>query len=409
MSDSFTETSEEDYKDQFYKNHSSLIYKQVDENHDHFYNQINNKILSNIPLSETDNKHLVTILFKTLVKLINFKEDLTNNLVSNITNILTEYNSPKDVSIILTEGKSALREYVSSSENHSEEFKNICYNIDYILKLYQTQSKEETFLCKYNQSIYNPIFCNYKDYCKDCNKGSIRSDENEKYEYCRNCDTCNTFRDYDKKAKILEAKNLYIKDKYPKDNLKTTRALVTNDKTPVNTIVNNNIINNTMNINNIIVKGDVIMNFVITQDRYYQVMITQPDGLKDISQLKYVFICLMCGIKGKDLFPDEKHSTAKTFNVNSATYSINYKDDIPYLHGLIRYKTCNGSTTVTINKLKNINKAVNSLKKTIIDVRSINLWENEKHKYDVNDIKQVIDEINQTQSYGSTLEDFLKS
>lgn len=264
------------------------------------------------------------------------------------------------------------------------------------LILVDKHSNISNYVYESEDIVYQPLYtCYHKDYCEECNN---YNEENITSYNCNECAVCIELRNADKKEKISKAKNIYMNNKYPKEYKYDTP----DEKLSIKTIVNNNIINNTMNINNIIVK-DLTINFIMTHDRYYEIMITQPDGLKDISQLKYVFIYLMCGIRGKDIFPDEKYSTAKTFNVDSALYSIKYSDDIPYLHGLIRYKTCNSSTTVTVNKLKNINKAVSPLKKTIIEVKSINLWQDEKHKYDVNDIKKVINNINESSSYGSTL------
>ena len=119
----------------------------------------------------------------------------------------------------------------------------------------------------------------------------------------------------------------------------------------------------------------------------------------------------MCGSTAKKIYPDEKkYSTSVTFPVNAALYSIKYNNNMPYIHGLLKYKICkNDKATITTNKLLNINKSINSSKKTMIEVNPISTWENKKHHYLINDIIFIIKNINECVSHGSLADNFYNS
>jgi hypothetical protein len=204
---------------------------------------------------------------------------------------------------------------------------------------------------------------------------------------------CNFLRKEDDKKLIKEAKILY------------------NNRNKINDYVTPHINTQEQKLNTLEQSRNSIINYVFTLDKYYEVIINPGNDMKKdvIDHLKHVFIDLMCGSFAKNFFPNEKkYSSSVIFPVSAALYSIKFNNNIPYIHGFLRYKTNkNDIATMTINKLIHINKTIKSNKKTIIEVKNIDLWEDKKHHYSFNAIDLIIKNINESVSYGSTLNDFL--
>lgn len=255
--------------------------------------------------------------------------------------------------------------------------------------------------------------CKYNS-CEHCHSENIKSME-QQFIYCNDCVYCKHIKKLQDDEIKSKAEEFFCQNMSTFKNNHVKKSLLYINK---DNIINKAIVteNNIITITNNIAKADIIINgnvtvnnFIITQDKYYEVFISQPDGLKNIEQIKHVFIYLMCGANGKLIFPGENCSNSITFNIDSALYSIKYKDDTPYLHGLIRYKPCDKSTTISANKLKNINRATNPLKKTNIIVNTVDFLNGEKYKYNKDDIKNIVNNVITEKYYGSTLDDFIRT
>lgn len=252
--------------------------------------------------------------------------------------------------------------------------------------------------------------CKYNS-CEHCHSKNIKSME-QQFILCNNCVYCKHIKKLKDDEIKSKAEEFFCQNISTLKNQIIKKSWSTDKDIKNESVIMNNVINITNNIEKteIIINGNIrINNFIITQDKYFEVYISQPDGLKDIEQIKHVFIYLMCGANGKIIFPEENCSNSKTFTIDSAIYSIKYKEDYPYLHGFIRYKPCDKSTTITANKLKNINRATNPVKKTNIIVNTLEFLNGEKYKYNKDDIKNIVNNVMTNKYYGSTVDDFIKT
>jgi hypothetical protein len=370
-----------DYKQEFYEKESSLIYKEENVNYEKYIDLINYKKSKNLDFTIPELNIIVIILFKSLKQLNNFKNDISNNLIENLQMLNKEH---KDVNVIIREQKLLIKNYNNQNENCTIELNSLYEYIDYIFTKLDNNDLEKYEIKDYI-SLYTDICCIYKEYCQDCREGSTRNDDNTKYNFCDECHVCVMLRDCRRKEKSKEAKDLWM-EKNSKSKKKT--------KTQNHIVINNNIS---------ITNNSIINNYIITTDRFFEITISD----NTVEQLKNIFIWRMCGVKGKDIFPGEKYSLSKTFNVVAASYCIKYIEEKPILHGLIRYSSCNNDTTVTENKLQKLIKSDNPVKKATIHARKLKLWEEDKHKYEIDDIKNVYNQIKEYNHYGSDIKNFL--
>jgi hypothetical protein len=181
----------------------------------------------------------------------------------------------------------------------------------------------------------------------------------------------------------------------------------TNTTNTTNTI-NNTIINiNYQNNNNIIINN----NFVLTKDRFYFVSFYTFGDTRneEITRLKYIFTNLMCGQDGKRLFPDElTHSSATTFTVDAALYSIDTESTRPMLNGLLRFKYIKNKSHITPKRLMETNRLTNETVIINTQVTPINIWENKKHHFSKEHITNALENIKKYDYYGSDDDEFLK-
>lgn len=150
------------------------------------------------------------------------------------------------------------------------------------------------------------------------------------------------------------------------------------------------------------------LNYILTKDHYFSVNITFPIKNDNIlEKIKYIFTFLMCGKKGKELFPDEpKHSLATTYPLSAGLYTIKYVDNHPTLYGLLRYKHVIKHSALTIKKIKKLGMCHDIRKSPIINANIPALWEDNKHHYCVNDMTNIINNIISTPYYGSDIKLF---
>lgn len=134
-----------------------------------------------------------------------------------------------------------------------------------------------------------------------------------------------------------------------------------------------------------------------TQDYYFYITI-EAKNIDDIKKLKYIFTYLMCGEKGKILYPEEDmHSKAKLYQVSAALYTIKNESTTPMLYGLLRY-VYRPHRMMTIKKLENIGKNV------IVNVKKY--VSTKEHKLTIESINSLLEIITDTSSFGSSIADF---
>jgi hypothetical protein len=384
MSHDSSEVSIDDYKTDFYNKESNITYKENIIRYEEYINLIDYKREKNLEFTVPELNIIIIVLIKSLQHLNNFKDDITDNLIENVEMVNNEY---KDVKIIKDNQQIAISNYKNQNDNCKQELKKLYEYIDYIFKKLDNNELKKYEVKNY-ESLYTEVCCIYKEFCDDCRAGSTRNDDHSKYTFCHECHVCDTLRLCKKKSKENKAKLLWKEkneSKIVKESSKKSKNITIN--------------------NNILINNSIINNYIITNDRYFEITIS---GNKNIDQLKSIFISNMCGVNGKTIFPNEKsHSLSKTFNVIGATYCLKYIDDIPILHGMIRYTGCNSETTITENKLQRIIKSDNPNKKANIQVRRLKLWENDKYKHDIQDITDVYNKIKEHEYYGSDIKLFL--
>lgn len=371
----------DDYKLEFYNKESNIIYKEENIKYEKYIDLIDYKRNKNLDFTTPELNIIVIILFKSLKQLNNFKNDITNNLIENIQILNKEC---KDINIINNEHKLLIKNYTNQNDNYTKELNTLYKYIDFILSKIDHDDLEKYEIKNYN-TLYTEVCCSYKEYCEDCREGSTRNDENTIYNFCIECDVCNTLRECKRNEKRKKAKNLWLDKNSVKSKEKNKKSNIT---------INNNIS---------ITTNSIINNYVITTDRFFEITISD----NNLETLKHIFIWKMCGANAKDIFPNEKHSVAKTFNVAAASYCIQYIEDKPILKGLIRYSTCDNLTTMTENKLQRIIKSNDPVKRASIQARKLNLWEDNKHKYEIDDIKNVYNQLKEYNCYGSDIKNFL--
>lgn len=114
----------------------------------------------------------------------------------------------------------------------------------------------------------------------------------------------------------------------------------------------------------------------------------------------------MCGVSGRDIFPDEEiHSNATNFPVVSAIYTIKLENDIPSLYGFIRYQHVGNSSPKTTKQLMDHNKSTDS-NESYTEIKMPGLWNNKKCHHLRNDIRQYIDQITVNKYIGSDINTF---
>ena len=246
---------------------------------------------------------------------------------------------------------------------------------------------------------YPISYCLYQGHCPDCLSGSIN--QNEAIDYCLNCTTCNTFRELAIKRVKENAKEIYNTHINPKNAIvKATK----NQPKIINQTINNMYVQcESVNIN-------IEQNYYLTNDNlfYVTVEVNLPTQEEMVKKLKYIFTCLMCGSKGKYLFPnEEKHSRSSSYPVSAALYTIKNIENKPILHGLLKYEKNDTSSVMTLKKLHNINKSNIAEKRPIIKASFMPLWEEKKGYYCVKSLQDTVKTITSTTHYGSSIDDFL--
>lgn len=385
MSESTDTESIEDYKTDFYEKNSNIIYKEKNINYNKQIDLINYKKTNNLEFTGSEFNLTIMTLFKSLNQLVNFTHDITNNLIENIE-FLKDITDIKEIYKDIDETVKLFR---NREDNCKQELKSIYEHIDFVLS--QVKNDLETVPVKNYDSLYTEVCCAYKDCCKNCRAGSTRNDDHTKYTYCNDCYICNHIRACKKKEDMKEAEQLWLsKNRKSKTSTKINK---------INNITVNTTINTT--INNVSITQ---INYINTTDRFFEIILTD----NNIEMYKKIFIQSMCGVNSSIFFPNDIVGISATFNPVAATYAIKYIDDKPILQGIIRYGECNSNTSITENKLMSLNKTTNASKKVNITVRKLNLWEGEKNKYDIDDIKSVYEEIKKYDMKGSELNEFLK-
>lgn len=316
----------------------------------------------------------------------------------------------------------ALKELEKCYDLQFEKYKNILSIIP---------KTTEEMIQQIDGKTYYAISCCYKDFCQNCRKGTTNPNEKDKEIYCKKCSTCTLYEEEKAKTeKQLSKKNYkkYIENQVDTNVIDTVKNKLPNKINNINvltpSITINNFLNPTINLNdresNILYNTNNIMEvdpepkelytpYISTKDHYFHVNISFPYKNDNIlEKIKYIFTYLMCGKKGKELFPNEpKHSLATSFPLVAALYTIKYIDDNPTLYGLLRYKHVPKQSTLTIAKLKNIGKCQNINKTPIVNVTIPNLWKDNKHHYCVLDMTNIIENIIATEIYyGSDIKQF---
>lgn len=232
--------------------------------------------------------------------------------------------------------------------------------------------------------------CFYKDICKDCNTPTT-SQKDVTY-YCIDyCDVCKCLRDTEKKFKVNKVRDKFVKQ------LKLDNKEEIVEKPTVFNNVNINI-NNTTIVN---INQPVIKNYIETRDTYFEVFIRNKHK-PDIDKLKHIFIFNMCRSKAPQLFPGEdKYNYSITYPIFCATYTIEYENDKPVLHALIRYLNSD-SSWINANKLQKITND----KTVLITVNKIKNYNDTKYCIDKEQITNVFNTISSNEYYGSPLIDF---
>ncbi len=226
-----------------------------------------------------------------------------------------------------------------------------------------------------NRPLYK-IPCAYSEYCELCNSGTTNS--NLVSLYCFKCYLCQNFRNTDKEYNIKKANVEYKKALIIKDQ---TISLQKNEET----------------------NSDVI-NYIETKDKYFEVWITNKNTV-NLKLLKRVFIYNMCRRKAIELYPDEDdYNYANTYPVMCAIYCIEYENDKPVLHGLIRYMNMNDGKS-WINK-KKVKEELCMNKSIIITVNQINYFNNAKYFIDKKQVTNVYNNIIKRDHFGSSLKEF---
>lgn len=379
--------SVKDYKTEFYEK-NSITYRDKNINYNEQINLINYKKSNNLEFTCSEFNIIIITLFKALNQLVNFTHDITDNLIENVESL----KELKDIKEVFKEVDETVKLFKNIEDNCKQELVFIYEHINFVLN--QVKNDMDTFPVKNHVPLYTDICCEYKEYCNDCRVGTTRKDDYTKYTYCNDCYICNHIRNCKKKEDMKEAEQLWL-SKNRKDKI-SINVNVTNDSNNINNITVNNTIINNVSITQI--------NYVHTSDRFFEVILTN----NNIEMYKKLFVQSMCGVNGTIFFPNDIAGTSTTFNPVAATYAIKYIDDKPILQGIIRYGECKGNTSITENKLMSLNKTTNPSKKVNITVRRLNLWEGEKNKHDIDDIKSVYEEIKKHNMSGCELNDFIK-
>ncbi len=343
---------------------------------------------------DTGNSLLISLLKEVLNDYIEIK-DISQKHIEYININLDEYdheNIPDNI-------------FIQDQRNNIKEFNNqitfINNNIETNLKnIINIVQSSNSLNSSESDIIKSKSYCRYQGHCNDCTNSNTK----DQVTYCIECYTCKIFRDREEKRKKEEAIKIYdtyINPKTINPNVQSTNKII--NQTINNTINNTYISSNKVEINiheNYFVSTDLIFSVIIEVNR---------NNVNDIiKELKYIFTFLMCGSNGKSIFPDEpKHSTAATFPVSAALYTIKNEDTKPILYGLLKYKKGTASI-MTIKKLENINKSNVISKRPIVKASLLTYWENKKNHYCTKSLKDTINNITDTSYYGSDINDFCK-
>lgn len=341
----------------------------------------------------------ISQLVKNLIEECNDMRNHKNKFVESVNLSIEDYNigGTPDVYFVIEQQK-CLQEF-------NDNTKYIDNNIDKITdrlenEIFHNGPSALSIKSKKLRNNYPISYCLYDGYCANCENGT--SDLEKIVDFCIKCKICIAFRDLENKRVKEDAKEIYNTKINPKN------AII--KKQPIEPITQT--INQT--VNNVYIQCDSLT--VNIQQPYFEsndkifyvtVEIVRPTIDEMITNLKYIFTSLMCGVKGKYIFPDEeKYSTSTSYPVSAALYTIKNEDTKPVLHGLLKYQKNDSSSVMTIKKLQNINKSNNISKRPIVKVLAMPLWEDKKSFYCVKSLEDTVKTISNTKYYGSNVEDF---
>ena len=394
--------------------------KYPQEEYKYILEDLINKNRNNERLCENDLKILATIL-RTIIKSNNYRDDI---YIKNRHTALVYYEENiTDSNTIIKDEKIELEKYITYNKYINKEIEILQSQMNFILpqfdKNFEIVSKKEI----------NEAHCEYKDCCETCEH---EYHHNNLSNYCQICEICISLRrleikesfskyhcenecvtckEYDvqelkrkkKAAKTFDInhmQNIIIK---PNEEVDITPIAVKSNSLTLN-IINN--INDNNEVRYEIPKIIFDKVFVYTKDLYFNVFIfAETNSPEAISNLKYIFTYLMCGASGKNIFPNEPlHSKALTFMVKAGIYTIVYNDNLPVLSGLLRYQHIVNQTTMTVKKLELYNKS--KVIRTIIKATQMPFWQDRKHHFGIENIKNIIENITKSEYFGSNLENF---
>lgn len=377
-------------------------------------------------------------VYSSFIKISKIREQLLNNFFESLDLILDEYNLKgiSDLNYILNE----ITEYRDVLKNESVTI-NPVYSEAWE-KMLENNPIEKGEEC---QEITLNI-CKYFNFCKYC-RSKAGLDKIEQYDECNWCKICTIYRSEELKTIKSNAKKnykKYIEKKLDNNIINLTENTPITNRTSINiltpSVVINNIINSytpgiedpllTVNTNEINEYSSSIAldnvdqplpritdiplasaQYISTKDHYFNVNITfSSKNDKILEKIKYIFTYLMCGKKGKELFPDEpKHSLSKTFPLLAGLYTIKYVNNHPTLYGLLRYKHIINQSALSINKMKKLGMCKDIRNSPIIKVTIPLLWEDNKHCYCATNMKTIVDNIISTPYYGSEISLFFNN
>ncbi len=292
---------------------------------------------------------------------------IKNKFIETITISLNDFDHDMTHPVhFISDQRTYIEEYNNISNNLHTNIENLYKSINIILS--KNVNTNSIVKARKMDTKYPICYCLYDGYCENCADGTSRIEDTA--DFCLNC----AITKYDNEAS---------------DEL--------------------NVINNITNIININCDTlNINQNYILTKDNIFYVTIEINRSTEDemIKELKYIFTYLMSGKNGKTIFPNElKHSKASSYPVSAALYTIK-NTPRPILCGMLKYQY-NNVSSMTINKLENINKSNVISKRPIIKASLFPLWEDKKHHYATEFLKEKLMLITTAEYYGSPVEEFL--
>lgn len=374
----------------------------------------------------------------TIIENIKNNYDLLMNSVSETNNLTYKFMNlcrdlPKQFDDI-TQANQVLniinkrcKHYKIESYHHTENIANIKNIINDLFDDYENNENSNNELINIPINSSDESYCEYRGCCEPClSEGSSKT---QNYEYCKNkCVRCKEFRDQFLKREKKEARDFFMQY-IPKTKTKANQPIelltpiqINNINTinNIDTIINNTVINNFIQVNISILEDlhTFIPNissiedkkYLFTKDRFFNITIQAQSSTEEaINNLKHIFINLICGAAGKKFFPSELiYSTAVTYTVKSALYTIINHNNLPVLLGILRYEhILNKTTIMSVKKLEALN-TTNKKTPTIIKASKVALWEDKKHHHSLEHINLIITNIIKTPYYGSDIKSFVE-